>query len=151
MRRSTALMAAAALLLLVSSLAVASMSTVAYGERSEEVETRRMFRDWMAKNKKTYSSIDEEEHRYAVFKENLRRRFDKQDAAFDAAGVRIRGLNKFGDLTDEELGSVYNGGVPREIEAHHQNLAAAYNKYSLQWRNIFRWGFTGGRGQAVSR
>ena len=98
-------MAAAALLLLVSSLAVAYMSTVAYSERSEEVETRRMFRDWMAKNKKTYSSIDEEEHRYAVFKEN-RRRFDKQNAAADAAGVLIHwGLNVFADLTDEQCRS----------------------------------------------
>ena len=44
MRRSTALLAAA------------YMSIASYGERSEEVETRRMFRDWMAVNNKTYSS-----------------------------------------------------------------------------------------------
>ncbi|CAD6335487.1 unnamed protein product [Miscanthus lutarioriparius] len=150
MRRSTALMAAAALLFLVSSLSVAYMSAVAYGERSDEVETRRMFRDWMAKNKKTYSSIDEEEHRYAVFKEN-RHRFDKQNAAADAAGVLIHlGLNVFADLTDEELRSLHTGCAHGGIEAHHQNLAAD-NKYSLDWRNIFRWGFPGGRGQAVSR
>ena len=44
MRRSTALLAAA------------YMSIASYGERSEEVETRRMFRDWMAVHNKTYSS-----------------------------------------------------------------------------------------------
>lgn len=138
--------AAAALLLLVSSLVVAYMSAVAYGERSEEVETRRMFRDWMAENKKTYSSIDEEEHRYAVFKEN-RRRFDKQNAAADAAGVLIShlGLNVFADLTDEELRSLHTGCAHGGIEADHQNLAAD-TKYSLDWRNKG----TGGRGQAVS-
>ena len=38
-------------------LAAAYMSIVSYGERSEEVETRRMFRDWMAVNNKTYSSV----------------------------------------------------------------------------------------------
>jgi hypothetical protein len=52
-----------------------------------------MFREWMAVNKKKYSSIDEE-HRYAVFKEN-RRRFDKKNAANNAAGLRLThlGLN----------------------------------------------------------
>ena len=45
MRRSTALLVAA------------YMSIASYGERSEEVETRRMFRDWMAVNNKTYSSV----------------------------------------------------------------------------------------------
>ncbi|TKW00837.1 hypothetical protein SEVIR_8G138500v4 [Setaria viridis] len=116
MRRSTALMAAAAQLLLVSSLAVAYMSAVAYGKRSEEVETRRVFRDWMAEKKKTYSSIDEEEHRYAVFKENLRR-YGKKHATADADGLLYHvGLNSFSDLTDEELDSMYKGGcVPMEF------------------------------------
>jgi hypothetical protein len=124
MRRSTALMAAAALLLLSSSLAVASMST---GERSEEeVETRRIFRDWMAKNEKTYSSIDEEEHRYAVFKEKLRRYGNPF------------GLIGFGGLTDEELGSLNTGCARMEPDLLERIS-----------RNIFRWVFAGGRDQAV--
>ncbi|RLN12282.1 hypothetical protein C2845_PM09G21880 [Panicum miliaceum] len=60
------------------------MSIVSYGERSEEVETRRMFRDWRPRNERTCSSVaEEEEHRYAVFKEN-RRRIEKHNAAADA-------------------------------------------------------------------
>ncbi|RLN08080.1 hypothetical protein C2845_PM11G10550 [Panicum miliaceum] len=132
MRRSTVLRVAAAAVLLL----------LARWQRSEEVETRRMFRDWMAANKK-YNSIDEEEHRYAVFKEN-RRRFDKVNATRDAAGLRLThlGLNVFADLTNEELRSLHTGC------ADHQNLAAD-NKglpYSVDWSNKG----TGGRGQAVS-
>ncbi|RLM58524.1 hypothetical protein C2845_PM18G07930 [Panicum miliaceum] len=109
MRRSTALRAAAALLLLAA-LAAVNMLIIWYGERSEEAETRRMFREWMAVNKKKYSSIDEGEHRYAVFKEN-RRRFDKENAANDAARLHLThlGLNVFADLTDEELRSLHTG------------------------------------------
>ncbi|XP_047046335.1 oryzain alpha chain-like [Lolium rigidum] len=93
MRRSTALM-----LLL---LAVAFTTAVPHDERSEEVETRRMFRTWMARFDKTYSSIDEEEHRYAVFKENLH--------AFGDLTRDHFGLNVFGDLTHEELRVLYTG------------------------------------------
>ncbi|TVU20551.1 hypothetical protein EJB05_36765, partial [Eragrostis curvula] len=124
-------MAAAALLLLLvsSSLAVASMST---GERSEEVETRRIFRDWMAKNKKRYSSIDEEEHRYAVFKEKLRR-YGNHNGATDAAGVPIPlGLNGFGDLTDEELGSL-NTGWPRSSGLISRCALPVATKLKQRW------------------
>ncbi|CAN6215892.1 unnamed protein product [Urochloa humidicola] len=106
MRRSTALTAAAALLLLALSLGAAYMSIAAYAERSEEVETRRKFRGWMAKVNKTYDSIGEEEHRYAVFKENLRG-FGKHSTSVDAAGLP----NGFGDLTTEELSSMHPGCV----------------------------------------
>lgn len=104
MRRSTALTAAAAAVLLL--LAGAYMWIATYMERSEEVETRRKFGDWMAMFNKTYDSIGEEEHRYAVFKENLRR-FDKHGTSIDAAGLP----NGFGDLTSEELSSMYRGTV----------------------------------------
>ena len=46
-------------------------------------ETRRMFRDWMADSNKTYSSVAEEERRYAVFKKK-RRRVEKHNAEADA-------------------------------------------------------------------
>ncbi|KAF8700356.1 hypothetical protein HU200_034288 [Digitaria exilis] len=126
MRRSTALTGAAALMLLL--LVGAYMSIAAYVERIEEVETRRRFRDWMAKVNKTYDSIGDEEHRYAVFKENLRR-FD--NTFIDAAGLP----NGFGDLTDEELNSLNLGSVPA---------------YSFDWREKGSGG-GGGRGEAVSR
>ncbi|KAF8669546.1 hypothetical protein HU200_051350 [Digitaria exilis] len=132
MRRSTALTAAAAAAALMLLLLVgAYMSIAAYMERSEEVETRRRFRDWMAKVNKTYDSVGEEEHRYAVFRENLRR-FDKHGTFIDAAGLP----NGFGDLTDEELSSLNLGSVPA---------------YSFDWREKWSGGGGGGRGESVSR
>jgi hypothetical protein len=108
MRRSTALTEAAALLLLLAaSLVAPSMSIAAYVERSEEVEARRMFRDWMAKFNKTYGTSGEEEYRYKVYKENVRRNAAVKTSV-DAAGL----LNVFGDLTEQELNSIYRGCVP---------------------------------------
>jgi hypothetical protein len=124
MRRSTALTAVAALLLLAASLAAAYMSIAAYVGRSEEVEARRSFADWMAKFNKTYGSTSEEEHRYAVYKKNLRR--------------QPAGLNGFGDLTEQELMSIYPGCGPVPFKDP---------RYSVGWSKKG----TGGRGQAVSR
>ncbi|KAL6594112.1 hypothetical protein ACP70R_049013 [Stipagrostis hirtigluma subsp. patula] len=109
MRSSTALMAAAALLLLVS-LAAADLS------RSEQ-EARRMFVEWMAKHGKTYGSIGEEERRYAVFKDNLRL-IDEENAAAVAAHSSSRlGLTVFADLTDEEFRTCCLGGyIPQADE-----------------------------------
>ncbi|CAO2209371.1 unnamed protein product [Urochloa humidicola] len=109
------------------------MTAVPHDERSEEVETRRMFRDWMARYDKTYSSIDEEEHRYAVFKENLRRS-GKRNAAEAEDGVHL-GLNVFGDLTHEELRILHTGCTPGDVDY----------KYSLlYWINILRLGSPSG-------
>ncbi|KAM0849570.1 hypothetical protein ACQ4PT_053642 [Festuca glaucescens] len=128
MRRSTALMVSA-LLLLALSLAVAFTTAVPHDERSEEVETRRMFRDWMARFEKTYSSIDEEEHRYAVFKENL------HAAAAEAEdGVHL-GLNVFGDLTDEELRVLHTGCTHGD---------GGYKYSLLYWINVLLLGSPSG-------
>jgi hypothetical protein len=82
------------------------MSIAAYVERSEEVEARRMFRDWMAKFNKTYGTSGEE-YRYKVYKENARRNAAVKTSV-DAAGL----LNVFGDLTAQELNSIYRACVP---------------------------------------
>ncbi|KAK1621390.1 hypothetical protein QYE76_026907 [Lolium multiflorum] len=119
MRRSTALMVSALLL-----LALAFTTAVPHDERSEEVETRRMFRDWMARFDKTYSSIDEEEHRYAVFKENLHA----------AAGVHL-GLNVFGDLTHEELRVLHTGCTHGD---------GGYKYSLLYWINVLLLGSPSG-------
>jgi hypothetical protein len=79
-----------------------------------------MFRDWMARFNKTYSSIDEEEHRYAVFKENLN------------AAAAEAGLNVFSDLTNEELRMLYTGCRPEDDVGY---------KYSLiYWINVLLLG-----------
>lgn len=101
-------LAAAALLLLLSLAAAADMSIISYGERSEE-EARRMYVEWMAQHGKTYNAIGEEEHRYQVFKDNLRY-IDAHNAAADAGVHSFRlGLNRFADLTNEEYRATYLG------------------------------------------
>ena len=127
MRRSTALKAAAAALLLLS-MAAAYMSIMSYWERSEEEETHRMFVEWMAKCNKTYNSTGEEEHRYAVFKENFRRRGPV--------------LNIFGDWTDEE----FNAWQPGEVPSEDDRLAEQRQQVVLP---LVEEG--DGRGGAVSR
>ncbi|KAF7098829.1 hypothetical protein CFC21_100543 [Triticum aestivum] len=95
MRSSTALIAAASLVLLLVSLAAADIQ-IPYRERSEE-ETRRIFVEWKAKYGRSYDSIREEERRYAIFKDNLLRNIDQQSAA----GIQ-RQLNNFSDHTHGE-------------------------------------------------
>lgn len=102
-------MAAAAAALLLVSLAAAYMSIVSYGERREEEKTRQMFVEWKARYNKTYSSIGEEEHRYAVFKVN-RGLIDQHHVDADAELYSYHGLNVFADLTSEEFRARYLGG-----------------------------------------
>ncbi|KAM3215329.1 hypothetical protein ACQJBY_067370 [Aegilops geniculata] len=84
-------------------------------ERSEE-ETRRIFMEWKAMNGKTYSSIDHEEHRYAIFKDALHG-VDRNNAGY-AIGVDTnhQGINGFTDLTEEEFSIVCCGFIPEGFE-----------------------------------
>uniref|UniRef100_A0A0D9WB51 Cathepsin propeptide inhibitor domain-containing protein n=1 Tax=Leersia perrieri TaxID=77586 RepID=A0A0D9WB51_9ORYZ len=100
MRRSAALLAATALLML---LVAVYMSIASYRLRIEEEETRQIFVEWKAKYDKSYTSIGEEEFRYAVFKKT-RRIVDKHNAEADAGLQSYRvGLNIFADSTKEEM------------------------------------------------
>ncbi|KAK1613175.1 hypothetical protein QYE76_036848 [Lolium multiflorum] len=71
-------------------------------ERSEE-EAQRIFVEWKARNGKTYSSIAEEEHRYATFKDALRE-VDRHNVGY-TFGVHdsIVGISNLADLTHEEI------------------------------------------------
>ncbi|KAM3298121.1 hypothetical protein ACQJBY_039876 [Aegilops geniculata] len=130
MRSSTALMAMAALLLLVVSLAAAADIQRPYRDRSEE-ETWRIFVEWKAKYGRTYNSIREEERRYAIFKDNLLllRNIDQQSAA----GIQ-RQLNNFSDRThgEEEFrafrGSCY---LPLDGYGDWTNTKGAWIAYML--------------------
>ncbi|XP_037459845.1 uncharacterized protein LOC119330820 [Triticum dicoccoides] len=84
-------------------------------ERSEE-ETRRIFMEWKAMNEKIYSSIDHEEHRYAIFKDALRQ-VDRNNAGY-AIGVDTnhQGINGFTDLTEEEFSVVCSGFILEGFE-----------------------------------
>ena len=82
--------------------------------RSEE-ETRKIFAEWKARKPvTTYSSIAHEEHRYTIFKEDLRK-IDQHNACY-AIGVHNnnRCLNQFSHLTQEEFEAVCCGFWPEE-------------------------------------
>uniref|UniRef100_A0ACD5UGH7 Uncharacterized protein n=1 Tax=Avena sativa TaxID=4498 RepID=A0ACD5UGH7_AVESA len=137
MRSSRPLVASAALLLVVVSLAaaVADMSTLSYGDRSEQ-ETRRMYAEWMAQHGRTYNAVGEEEHRYAVFRDNLRY-IDQHNAGVHSFRL---GLNRFADLTNEEYRSTYIRA--RSKPARERKLSARYQAdedeelpESVDWRD----------------
>ncbi|XP_047056310.1 oryzain alpha chain-like [Lolium rigidum] len=71
-------------------------------ERSEE-EAQRIFVEWKARNGKSYSSIADEEHRYATFKDALRE-VDRHNVGY-TFGVHdsIVGISNLADLTHEEI------------------------------------------------
>uniref|UniRef100_A0A0D9WB54 Cathepsin propeptide inhibitor domain-containing protein n=1 Tax=Leersia perrieri TaxID=77586 RepID=A0A0D9WB54_9ORYZ len=83
--------------------------------RIEEEETRQMFVEWKSKHEKNYTSIGEEEFRYAVFKKT-RRIVDKHNAEADAGIQSYRlGLNIFTDSTNEEMsGNCFIHGLEEE-------------------------------------
>ncbi|KAM3298282.1 hypothetical protein ACQJBY_039968 [Aegilops geniculata] len=84
-------------------------------ERSEE-ETRRIFMEWKAMNGKIYSSIDHEEHRYAIFKDALRQ-VDRNNAGYAiGSDTNHQGINGFTDLTEEEYNTVCSGFFPKGFE-----------------------------------
>ncbi|KAM3214124.1 hypothetical protein ACQJBY_066512 [Aegilops geniculata] len=91
-------------------------------ERSEE-ETRRIFVEWKAMNDKIYSSIEHQEHRYAIFKDALRE-VDWNNAGY-AIGVdtNYQGINKFTDLTEEENNAVCCGFIPKGSEPSPADLS----------------------------
>ncbi|KAM3298272.1 hypothetical protein ACQJBY_039961 [Aegilops geniculata] len=90
-------------------------------ERSEE-DTRRIFAEWKATNDKIYSSIDHEEHRYAIFKDAFRR-VDWNNAGY-AIGVDTnhQGINRFTDLTEEESNVICSGFIPEGFEPSPADL-----------------------------
>ncbi|WVZ95120.1 hypothetical protein U9M48_040921 [Paspalum notatum var. saurae] len=81
------------------------------GEGSYEEETRRAFAGWKAEYGKVYRDAGDEECRYRVFKGNRRVVVELNAAATAAAdGETAYRLNRFGDLTNEEVrGCGYDG------------------------------------------
>ncbi|KAJ1267220.1 hypothetical protein BS78_07G039900 [Paspalum vaginatum] len=79
------------------------------GEESYEEETRRAFAAWKAEYGKAYRDAGEEECRYRVFKGN-RRVVVKLNAAAGDGETAAYGLNRLGDLSNEEVrGCGYDG------------------------------------------
>lgn len=73
-------------------------------QRSME-EIRWLFEDWAIKYDKYYNEIIEKEHRFQVFRENLR--FIEEHNHIKNNHSYIVDLNHFADLTSEEFRNIY--------------------------------------------
>ncbi|KAL6627597.1 hypothetical protein ACP70R_031323 [Stipagrostis hirtigluma subsp. patula] len=125
---TAALMATAALLMLLVSLAAADTSDMSY-----EQETRRMFVEWKAKYGQTYQGVGEEECRYAVFK-NSRRRVDRANARY--AGVTSFGLNHLSGKTQEEI---FRGhGVRVGEESYEEETRRMFVGWKAKYGKAYR-------------
>ncbi|GJN20923.1 hypothetical protein PR202_gb08361 [Eleusine coracana subsp. coracana] len=129
---STTAPMAAALLMLLASLAAADTSTISY-EESYEQETRRMFVEWKAKFGQTYEDVGEEECRYAVFKDS-RRRIDSANARF--AGVASFRLNHLSGLAREEI--FLGHGVQMGEESYEEETRRVFVGWKAKYGKTYR-------------
>ncbi|CAL4959812.1 unnamed protein product [Urochloa decumbens] len=129
--RTVALAAAAALLVSLPLLLLVSLPDA----DTYEQETRRMFVEWKAKYRKTYTYAGEEECRYAVFKETRRR-----VARDRAAGVTSSGLNGFSATTIEEFSRGYLclGDRTREEESYEQETRRMFVGWKAKYGETYR-------------
>ncbi|GJM84876.1 hypothetical protein PR202_ga00588 [Eleusine coracana subsp. coracana] len=128
---TTALMAAALLMMLVS-LAAADTSTISC-EESYEQETRRMFVEWKVKFGQTYKDVGEEECRYAVFKDS-RRRIDWANDRF--AGVASFRLNHLSGLAREEI--FLGHGVQMGEESYEEETRRMFVGWKAKYGKTYR-------------
>ncbi|KAK9756437.1 hypothetical protein RND81_01G097300 [Saponaria officinalis] len=72
-------------------------------------EIMSLYETWLVKHGKNYNSLGEKEHRFNIFKDNLRfiDEHNSENWSFKL------GLNRFADLTNEEYRSMYLGTRPR--------------------------------------
>ncbi|MQL86602.1 hypothetical protein Taro_019134, partial [Colocasia esculenta] len=82
--------------------------------RSKE-EVRWLFEDWLVRHDKSYNETTEKEHRFEVFKENLR--FIKEHNHPQRNHSYTVDLNYFADLTAREFKSIYLNTRP-DINSH---------------------------------
>jgi cathepsin L len=100
------------------SLLVLALSYVAFSDVSE-VEYLKAFAEFKANYGKVYMTAEEEEHRYKVFKANLKfvNEFDSEERGFEVK------MNSFGDLSAEEFGLLYRGTkIEKEIPVVTANV-----------------------------
>uniref|UniRef100_A0A0D3ENA5 Uncharacterized protein n=1 Tax=Oryza barthii TaxID=65489 RepID=A0A0D3ENA5_9ORYZ len=111
---------AGVVLLVCTFMALQAMAADAYydnngGGGGDDSVTMQMFEEWMAKFGKTYKCHGEKEHRFAVFRDNVRFiRSYRPEATYDSA-VRI---NQFADLTNGEFVATYTGVKPPPPATH---------------------------------
>ncbi|KAM0933935.1 putative actinidain [Dioscorea sansibarensis] len=95
-------MAPLRLLVLLALLYLSSSSSSRISSRSES-EIRLLYERWLAEHGKSSNALDN--HRYEIFKDNLRF-IDEHNAGNHSFRL---GLNRFADLTNEEYRSTYLG------------------------------------------
>ncbi|XP_074560185.1 oryzain alpha chain-like [Curcuma longa] len=127
-----------ALLLLLSSSALAAVSAVPYldiltlskqagvvPDRSDE-EVRILYLEWRAKHRPTETDQYLDEYRLEVFKENLRF-VDQHNAAADRGEHAYRlGMNRFADLTNEEYRARFLRDFPQLRRSTSRKISSQY-------------------------
>ncbi|XP_074582651.1 oryzain alpha chain-like [Curcuma longa] len=142
-----------ALLLLLSSSALAAVSAVPYLDvltlskqggavpgRSDE-EVRMLYLEWRAEHRPAEKALDLDEYRFEVFKENLRL-VEEHNAAADRGEHAFRlGMNRFADLTNEEFRARFLGSFSRLRRSVSRKISSRYRLRegddlpdSIDWR-----------------
>ncbi|XP_074557118.1 zingipain-1-like [Curcuma longa] len=141
------------LLLLLSSSALAAVSAVPYQDvvtlskqggavpgRSDE-KVKNLYLEWRAKHRPAENDKYLDEYRLEVFKENLRL-VDEHNAAADRGEHTFRlGMNRFGDLTNEEYRARFlrdfsqlRRSTSRKISSQYRLREADDLPDSIDWR-----------------
>ncbi|KAG6515802.1 hypothetical protein ZIOFF_026232 [Zingiber officinale] len=141
------------ILLLLSSSALAAVSAVPYlnvltlsrqsgavpGRSDEEV--RILYLEWRVKHRHSQKSLDLDEYRFEVFKENLRFVDEHNTAANRGEHTFRLGMNQFADLTNEEYRARFLRDFSRIRRSTPQNISSRYRLRegddlpdSIDWR-----------------
>ncbi|XP_027364351.1 low-temperature-induced cysteine proteinase-like [Abrus precatorius] len=92
------------------------MSIIDYDAKVEGMNEKRMrdmYEAWLVKHGKVYNALGEKEHRFEIFKDNLR--FIEEHNKMGEKGYML-GLNKFADLSNEEYKAMFLGGRLRRSD-----------------------------------
>ncbi|KAL6225372.1 hypothetical protein ACLB2K_004222 [Fragaria x ananassa] len=109
-------------------------SSEATSRTLQDVTIYGRYEQWMARHGRVFSSIDEKESRFKIFKENLAY---IESSNNDASKTYRLGVNQFAHLTNEEFTSLSNG-----FKGHESSTKTSSFRYenvtvpaTMDWRS----------------
>jgi len=97
------------------------------------------FQGFMTKFEKTYPTMQEMEHRFAVFQKFLEMVDSRNEANMLAGGESVHGITMFSDLTQDEFQSLYlmkpGRYIPRTHDGEVEVIPGLPTASILDWRN----------------
>eukprot|EP00607_Mallomonas_marina_P004122 CAMPEP_0182425188 /NCGR_PEP_ID=MMETSP1167-20130531/11537_1 /TAXON_ID=2988 /ORGANISM="Mallomonas Sp, Strain CCMP3275" /LENGTH=568 /DNA_ID=CAMNT_0024605637 /DNA_START=186 /DNA_END=1892 /DNA_ORIENTATION=- len=86
-------------------------------------ETRQLFENFMTKYNKRYSSEEEENEKYEIFRQNLSLIDERNERERRNGGTAIHGVTKFCDISDVDFRTCYRGYVnPLSLPRTHDGV-----------------------------